>query len=71
MTDHQQAAIEAVKGELDSQEAMQCTRGWEEYLMIFGFNRFVNSTLDVSYPAFLSIFAAPLISAFIHVPSDD
>ena len=40
-------------------------------LMIFGFNRFVNSTLDVSYPAFLSIFAAPLISAFIHVPSDD
>lgn len=40
-------------------------------LMIFGFNRFVNSTWDVSYPAFLSIFAAPLISAFIHVPSDD
>ena len=30
MTDHQQAAIEAVKGELDSQEAMHCTRVWEE-----------------------------------------
>ena len=29
MTDHQQAAIEAVKAELDSQEAMHCTRVWE------------------------------------------
>ena len=31
MTDHQQAAIEAVKAELDSQEAMHCTRVWEAW----------------------------------------
>ena len=31
MTDHQQAAIEAVKVELDSQEAMHCTRVWEAW----------------------------------------
>ena len=31
MTDHQKAAIEAVKAELDSQEAMHCTRVWEAW----------------------------------------
>ena len=31
MTDHQQAAIEAVKAELDYQEAMHCTRVWEAW----------------------------------------
>ena len=31
MTDHQQAAIEAAKAELDSQEAMHCTRVWEAW----------------------------------------
>ena len=31
MTDHQQAALEAVKVELDSQEAMHCTRVWEAW----------------------------------------
>ena len=31
MTDYQQAAIEAVKAELDSQEAMHCTRVWEAW----------------------------------------
>ena len=31
MTDYQQAALEAVKGELDSQEAMHCTRVWEAW----------------------------------------
>ena len=31
MTDHGQAAIEAVKAELDSQEAMHCTRVWEAW----------------------------------------
>ena len=36
-----------------------------------GFNRFVNITDDVSQPAFLKIFAAPLISAFNTVPSDE
>ena len=29
--DYQQAAIEAVKAELDSQEAMHCTRVWEAW----------------------------------------
>ena len=31
MTDHQQDAIEAVKAELDYQEAMHCTRVWEAW----------------------------------------